>query len=65
MPELIEMERQRRRRQAEPFTDLTGRQPVRPGLDQQSEHIKAGLLCECRQGGYGPRFLHTSIIMEM
>lgn len=32
------------RRQIESFGDLARRQSIRPGLNQQAEHIKAGFL---------------------
>ena len=45
------MKGERRRRQAQPFTDLAGGQPSRPGLDEQAIDIESGFLRERAQGG--------------
>src|SRR3546814_2134685 len=53
LSEPVQMKRQGRRRQAQPFPDTAHRTAFAPGLHQQPEYIEPGILGECRQGGYG------------
>ena len=52
MAKLVQMKRQGRGRQVEPFTDLPGWYTFRPCLHQQSKYIEARVLSERREGGY-------------
>jgi hypothetical protein len=47
------MEGERGGGQAQPLADLSGSHSVRPGLNEQPEHIEAGFLREGRQGDDG------------
>ena len=51
MYELLEVESQRCRQNAEALGDHAGRQPSRSLRHQQAKHIKPGFLCECTESG--------------
>ena len=48
--QFLEMKSERGGGQPELFADLASSQPIFPGLNQQPVDIKAGLLCDRRQG---------------
>src|ERR1700712_2201040 len=65
MAKLVQMKGERCRGQVQPVTDAAGRQPLRPGLNQQPEHIEPGVLGKCRKSGYCGSFLHISMVLEI
>src|ERR1700712_326707 len=65
MAKLVQMKGERCRGQVQPVTDAAGRQPLRPGLNQQPEHIEPGVLGKCRKRGYCGSFLHISMVLEI
>lgn len=65
MPELVQVERQGRRRQGEPVPNVARGHTARSSLDQKAENIEAGLLGERRKGSESTDLLHIFRIMEI
>ena len=63
--ELVQVERQRRRRKPEPLADLSRGQPLRAGLHQQPEDIEARLVGERDKGRDSGHLFHSSNILEI
>ena len=62
--QLLEVERQRRRRHAQRGRQGPGRQPQRRGAHQGTKHPQPHGLGQCGQRGDGGFFFHLSIFME-
>jgi hypothetical protein len=61
----IEMKRQSVWRHIERFRNLSGRQPLRPCLDEQTERVEAALLRERSEGRNGLVLFHISMVIEI
>ncbi len=64
LPQMAEMEGERRRRQPQLARDAPDRQPLRPGRHQEPEDVEPGLLREGRKRGEGVGLFHASRMIE-
>ncbi len=65
MFELVEVERQRRGWDPQPFADLSRRKPLGSDLHQQPDNIETRLITERDKRGYGFLLFHISIMMKL